>query len=521
MPSPSQKPKKRGSKASKDARRENVPPESLSEESLRRRLASVEEERDELLAENELLHARLRQLAELLGAPLATTSRHSLPRVPGLKEFEQVAVLVSDLSGLTKSTREHGIIHTASVIMRLRQFSLPILHTHGVLWQGFEADNLICVMPNGSSAAMAACSIREACSAHNASLAPGREHFQIQLSCIGIHVGTVLADRLRLYGQVFEIAYHLGEEVGSGGMILVTEQVKTELDPTLFEARHTELDPEQPVSIFELHRLGVVDDPASLLVPFDDSRYLPPSLVQLARRHGYSLPELSVHDLELDRAYTQRATCLMFDLEPRAQEANDEAGSISSSAPKTAAKMAAAAHEGVRARFATCELVRPILVSHGGVEVEDTLWLFTDPEKAVRGALGVQQALSPKSASPLLVRGLGIHTGTLLVINGTDVHWGDPVNTASKLGEDLARGGNLYVSEAVLDASIHGLQELDYTSLTLTKSNVNFRCFHVTKGKALGSSFETFVRRRPGAARTSLGGATASVLGSASVQGFE
>jgi len=30
--------------------------------------------------------------------------------------------------------------------------------------------------------------------------------------------------------------------------------------------------------------------------------------------------------------------------------------------------------------------------------------------------------------------GYGMHTGEMLFIEGSDIHWGDPVNTSSKLG---------------------------------------------------------------------------------------
>jgi len=51
---------------------------------------------------------------------------------------------------------------------------------------------------------------------------------------------------------------------------------------------------------------------------------------------------------------------------------------------------------------------------------------------------------------PLKVSGFGVHTGQLLHIPGTDIHWGDPVNTASKLGEDLAKKGEIYLSVDVM-----------------------------------------------------------------------
>jgi len=36
--------------------------------------------------------------------------------------------------------------------------------------------------------------------------------------------------------------------------------------------------------------------------------------------------------------------------------------------------------------------------------------------------------------------------GNLLYIPGTDIHWGDPVNTSSKLAEDTASNGEFFVT---------------------------------------------------------------------------
>ena len=45
-----------------------------------------------------------------------------------------VAVLVSDLSGFTSTTRKYGIVHFASVIVRMRQLCLPILKRRGAIY---------------------------------------------------------------------------------------------------------------------------------------------------------------------------------------------------------------------------------------------------------------------------------------------------------------------------------------------------------------------------------------------------
>ena len=47
--------------------------------------------------------------------------------------------------------------------------------------------------------------------------------------------------------------------------------------------------------------------------------------------------------------------------------------------------------------------------------------------------------------------GFGIHLGKMLFLSGTDVHWGDPVNTASKLGQDLASEGEILLSRPAYD----------------------------------------------------------------------
>jgi len=40
----------------------------------------------------------------------------------------------------------------------------------------------------------------------------------------------------------------------------------------------------------------------------------------------------------------------------------------------------------------------------------------------------------------------------MLFIEGTDIHWGDPVNTSSKLGQDIAESGEILIMPPVRDA---------------------------------------------------------------------
>ncbi len=96
-------------------------------------------------------------------------------------------------------------------------------------------------------------------------------------------------------------------------------------------------------------------------------------------------------------------------------------------------------------------LSEPIIRAEGGrlvkTEADD---LFVIHESA-KGLLAIAQRIlaaakeyNVSSPNPLLI-GVGLGFGSLLFLGG-DV-WGDAVNTASKLGEDTATGGEILISE--------------------------------------------------------------------------
>jgi len=76
-------------------------------------------------------------------------------------EDMDVTVLVSDLSGFTSTTRKYGIIHMASIIVRMRQLCLPIFKNRGAIFITKEADNFIVLFPNTIQAVMAAIEMKK------------------------------------------------------------------------------------------------------------------------------------------------------------------------------------------------------------------------------------------------------------------------------------------------------------------------------------------------------------------------
>lgn len=145
------------------------------------------------------------------------------------------------------------------------------------------------------------------------------------------------------------------------------------------------------------------------------------------------------------------------------------------------------ANFGLTFKFSSLEVLRPPLVENGGCEMEPELWLFGKAEDALKGAVELRRsvgAFNQKQKDPLdciNITGYGLHVGTLLLIDGTDIHWGDPVNTASKLGQDLAEGGDILLTPAVKDAIESGslLSQVAFAGKELQRSNVTFQCFSV------------------------------------------
>lgn len=101
----------------------------------------------------------------------------------------------------------------------------------------------------------------------------------------------------------------------------------------------------------------------------------------------------------------------------------------------------------------------PIVKSYGGsmvkYEADNCFAVFPDPLAAVNAAKAMQHAFE---ASNLMTSddldiyiSCGIDYGKILVIKGEDC-FGDAVNRASKLGEDVAAAGEILITKEAMDA---------------------------------------------------------------------
>jgi class 3 adenylate cyclase len=100
----------------------------------------------------------------------------------------------------------------------------------------------------------------------------------------------------------------------------------------------------------------------------------------------------------------------------------------------------------------------PIVKSYGGTmikfEADNCFAVFPDPVSAINAAIALQhafQATNLLTSDDLDIHiACGIDYGKLLVLEQEDC-FGDPVNCASKIGEDIAAAGEILVTQAVLE----------------------------------------------------------------------
>jgi class 3 adenylate cyclase len=111
-------------------------------------------------------------------------------------------------------------------------------------------------------------------------------------------------------------------------------------------------------------------------------------------------------------------------------------------------------------------IIAPEILRHGGrllkFEIDNSFAFFTDVDSALRCARDlaarVEESNARSRAENHITIAIGIDHGDLLLIDDRDF-FGDPVNTACKLGEDVAAEGETLVTARALELAT---QDLSY-----------------------------------------------------------
>lgn len=123
----------------------------------------------------------------------------------------------------------------------------------------------------------------------------------------------------------------------------------------------------------------------------------------------------------------------------------------------------------------------PIINSFGGsvvkYEADNCFALFPTPLSAINAAIAIQHAFH---ASNLLTSddldiyvSCGIDYGRILVVDNNDCY-GDAVNRASKLGEDVASAGEVLVTKEAMDI-LHPEAGIRTREMTISISGINIQ----------------------------------------------
>ncbi|MDB6151352.1 MAG: hypothetical protein JWQ44_2800 [Chthoniobacter sp.] len=144
------------------------------------------------------------------------------------------AVLVLDMCGFTRVTRQLGIVAFLLMIRRMRRICEPCFAAHGGTLLRAEADNLFYFF-DSPAAAVAGSQAALAEVARANTDASAEEH----LCCaIGIGYGQVLClSEENVHGEEVNVAFKLGEDVAQAGQILLTESARAALDPAAVSTR--------------------------------------------------------------------------------------------------------------------------------------------------------------------------------------------------------------------------------------------------------------------------------------------
>jgi class 3 adenylate cyclase len=148
------------------------------------------------------------------------------------------AVLVLDMSGFSRTTRQQGIVSFLLMIHQMQMIAAPSISKHGGLLVKAEADNLFCLFDDAAGAVRAASDIVERLNTVNLLLPEGRRLY----ASIGVGYGRVLniGDE-DLFGDEVNLASKLGEDVAGPSQILLTAAAQARLNDPSIATRAEEL----------------------------------------------------------------------------------------------------------------------------------------------------------------------------------------------------------------------------------------------------------------------------------------
>merc|ERR1719242_500239 len=351
----------------------------------------------------------------------------------------ECSVLVFDTSGFTRLTRAHGGIHFSSIALRMQQIGFPILKKFNPLKITREADNLIGAYSNPCDCFKAAICFTQVVHEHNRSLPDSMKHFSILLGGCGVSIGQNLyhySELDTLMGKAFDEAYEYGENVASKCFLMsysFWEKVRR-ADKHLIQSFSYEITttkegaPRRAVILpfKDYSAFCTKHFPGLSVARFNDSSNFASALTCFTQRYDPSI-DLQKHDAQILKKFQTKNVCVvLFELHHDALNPNYTSD--------------------VQIPFLNC--IKTLLHTNykdSGRLLNMKLVVFDNLESAVYFTLEFQEQCR-QAGWP--ISGFGLAKGDILEASG-ELQIGDCINTASKMGEDIADDGEFLVTPGV------------------------------------------------------------------------
>jgi len=251
----------------------------------------------------------------------------------------------------------------------------------------------------------------------------------------------------KIYGTSVSIAFKLGEDIGEGGEVLFTTAVKEAIkDDEYFKNATYTQEHSDLYGGFDFHRLkGTFDYETEYLEPKAAEDH--PCYLFLARRAaGDGFAEVDQQILQ--KYQKEKSVVVMYGCD------------------WTSILKKHGIQRFLESQAKFLNLLSETFASFDGRKKTVLIYLFDDPVKAVLACVKAREIIKERYSDANAeeyypFEGFGLHSGNILEITGTELLLGDAINTASKLGEDIASGHQINISEEVyLELTKSGHEEV-------------------------------------------------------------
>lgn len=356
------------------------------------------------------------------------------------------AIVVTDMSGFTRITRQYGIVHMASLIWKTRQVLRALFLSLGATRLAVEADNNLATFENPEAALAAALQVQRLIDLQN-STAPD-ESMQITMGGVGVGYGDVVDTEDLFAGGAFHEAFELAENISERGEVLVSSAVRDAVNngdmldklnydqrshSDYYEGKETyycasgEVMQPYPFDAGAFDALRSSEEVAPSVGVDEGNEVAKEFVALLMERFRTGVDGRAKIDKEIEGKLMKESGVMMcgvnWDKVARAEGFD---------------KMLERQHKAHK-------IAEDIVSGLGGNVEGERLFVFDRELEAIAAALMMRKKYAQVGEDAFT--GFGVHVGVMLYVPGTDVTWGDVVNTASKLGEDKAEGRQILVSK--------------------------------------------------------------------------